>query len=127
MNYFIYHYKKWVLCTVIFSVGLIVGFLSRNRLVPGERLFDQSTTLTRIAEDAMLYRATPKRVEEKVEAKLKVKVKWETSADQKTGVLVLPPETGFLGMGARWILCLKLGSDGRCDHAWTQVQGVGYP
>lgn len=127
MNYLIHHYRTWVLCTVIFGTGLIIGFFSRGHIVPGERLFDQSTTLTAIAQDAMLYRATPQRVAEKIEAKLRIKVKWEPSPDQKVGAFVLPAETGFLGMGGRLILSLKLGRDGRCDQAWTQAQAVGYP
>lgn len=80
----------------------------------------------------MLYRATPRRVAERVEKEMGSKVEWEVRIDdsgtktQKIGVVVLPAETGFGSMGGRWILNMKVAKDGRCNQVWMEMQPVGF-
>lgn len=125
----------WRLCgwlTAAFTIGLVLGFVGRDREIPTERLGWQAGILTKISQDAMQYRATPKRVAEKVEKELNTKVEWEVTEEddrgnpQKIGVVVLPAETGFGGMGGRWILALKLAKDGHCDQVWMEMQPQGF-
>jgi hypothetical protein len=132
MNFSICYWRlsRWL--TAAFITGLVLGFFGRSHEIPVERLGDQSFQLVKIAEDAMLYRATPKRIAERVERELDTKVEWEVRTDdsginpQKLGVVVLPAETGFGSMGGRWILIMKVAEDGRCEQVWLEMQPVGF-
>jgi len=75
----------------------------------------------------MLHRATPERVAQRVKTESKAPVDFGQGDSEDTQVVVLPDETGFLGLGGRWILHLKVGADGRCDQVWMEMQPVGYP
>ncbi len=127
-----YYWKLSGWLTAAFTIGIVLGFFGRNNEISTERLGWQSFVLADIARDAMQYRATPKRVAERVEKELNTKVEWEITADepdsnsQKIGVIVLPAETGFGGMGGRWILSMKMAKDGRCDQAWMEMQPQGF-
>jgi ketopantoate hydroxymethyltransferase len=129
MNGCLYRYKLWGWLTAALTIGLVLGFLGRERAIASERLLDQAETLSKIARDAMLHRATPERIAERVKTESKTPVDFGqgNSKDTQTQVVVLPDETGIFGLGARWILHLKVGADGRCDQAWMEMQPVGYP
>jgi hypothetical protein len=75
MNSSLYRYRPWVWLTAALSIGLVLGFLGRERTIASERLFDQTWALTKITRDAMLHRATPERVAERVKTELKATVR----------------------------------------------------
>ncbi|WP_395138033.1 hypothetical protein [Armatimonas sp.] len=128
MSFYIRRDRLWALLTAIFVTGLVFGFLGRERAIASERLSYQSSILAKIARDAMLYRATPQRIADKVKTELKTSVDFGFShQNAQEAVVVMPDETGFLGLGGRWILHLQVGNDGRCEQAWLEMQPVGCP
>lgn len=126
INALTYRSKWWALLAAVFVAGSTVGFFARERAFPSERLLGQSSPLTRIACDAMLYRATPKRLAQRIETELQTPVIPFHGETQNTEIIVVPAETGLFGMGGRWIMNIQTGKDGRCDKAWLELQPVGY-
>lgn len=119
-----YKWLAWLAAAIM--AGFVGGFFARERADPGERLSYQSSILVNITRDAMRHRALPKRIEERVETELQTSVTFSSGTAQQEGLVVLPPETGFLGMGGRWIVHFQTGKDGRCDTVWLELQPVGY-
>jgi hypothetical protein len=132
MNIFMRRYALRLALAMSVVTSFAGGFIVRERAIADERLLVQGTELSVIARDAMRYKATPDQVAEKIRTKFHTNVNFapanaNTQANQNNLIVVLPAETGFLGMGGRWMLYLNKGADGRCETAWLELQPVGYP
>jgi hypothetical protein len=106
------------------GVGLLAGFLVGSRGNPSGKLIDQAFPLTRIAKDAVTYRATPETIAGRVRQKVDTKAEFDPA---EPTTIALSPVTNPLGMGSRWLLHLSLGKDRRIDRAWLELQPQGYP
>jgi hypothetical protein len=106
-----------IFISVILGVFLGIGISSNNHSL------DETRVLMGIAKDAMHFRAKPERVAERIKTELSIPVDFSHGDT----VIVLPDEIGFLDMGERKLIYMKLDKDGRCDQVWIEWQPVGYP